>query len=51
MNYKEVEQLVNSKMSNTDKLLAMMEALHEVGQDRLLELMRRDLRNNGIEND
>jgi hypothetical protein len=51
MNYKEATQLVNSKMSNTDKLLAMMEALHEAGQDRLLELMRRDLKDNGIEND
>lgn len=51
MNYKELEELVNSSRSNTDKLLAMMEALHEAGQDGLLELMRRDLKDNGIEND
>ncbi len=38
-------------MKDTDKLLAMMEALHEMAQDRLIDLMNRDLNNNGTEND
>lgn len=38
-------------MKDTDKLLSMMEALHEMAQDRLIDLMNRDLNNNGTEND
>jgi hypothetical protein len=38
-------------MEDTDKLLAMMEALHELAKDRLLDLMQRDLKDNGIEAD
>ena len=39
------------EMKDTDKLLSMMEALHEMAQDRLIDLMNRDLNNNGTEND
>jgi hypothetical protein len=51
MNIEEAEKLVNSKSDSTDKLIAMMEAFHMWGQDRIIELMKRDLKNNGIEND
>jgi len=51
MNIKEAERLVNNKLDSTDKLLIMMEELHNLAQDRLMELMKRDLKNNGIEND
>lgn len=51
MNIKEAEDLVSNKLDSKDKMLAMMEALHMWGQDRLIELMNRDIKNNGIEND
>jgi hypothetical protein len=38
-------------MKDTDKLLAMMEVLNELAKDRLLDLMQRDLKDNGIEAD
>ena len=45
------ETLEKLEMKDTNKLLAMMEALHEMAQDRLIDLMNRDLNNNGTEND
>ena len=45
------ETLEKLEKKDTDKLLAMMEALHEMAQDRLIDLMNRDLNNNGTEND
>ena len=51
MDIKEAEDLVNKKLDSTDKMLAMMEALHMWGQDRIIELMKRDLKDSGIEND
>lgn len=51
MRIEEAEKLVNERMTDTDKLLMMMEALHDYGKDRLIELMKRDLDQNGIEND
>lgn len=51
MDIKEAQELVNNKLDSTDKLLTMMEALHMWGQDRIIELMKRDLKDNGIEND
>jgi hypothetical protein len=51
MNIEEAQDLVNKKLDSTDELLAMMEALHMWGQDRIIELMKRDLKENGLEND
>ena len=51
MDIKEAEDLVNKKLDSTDKMLAMMEALHMWAQDRIIELMQRDLKDSGIEND
>ena len=51
MDIKEAEDLVNKKLDSTEKMIVMMEALHMWGQDRIIELMKRDLKNEGLEND
>lgn len=38
-------------MKDIDKALIMMEALHLAAHDRLIQIMNRDLNDNGIEND
>lgn len=51
MDIKEAQELVNKNIDSKEKVYIMMEALHMWGQDRLVELMKRDLKENGIEND
>jgi hypothetical protein len=51
MDIKDAERLVNEKLDSTDRLLIMMEALYDLAQDQIIELMKRDLKQNGIEND